>query len=58
MTKPRLVPEAPGYNAFHLGLETYRYEHELHFPWDSSVEGSHRVWLLHLGLWVLIWESK
>jgi hypothetical protein len=56
MTRPTFHRISRGHSAFHLGLETYRVDHEVHLPWASYDDGSHRTWILHLGFWILAWE--
>lgn len=57
MTKPRFYRNQRGYGEFHLGLETYRYEEEVHLPYTSYISDTYRVWTLHLGVWRLEWTA-
>lgn len=60
MTRPRFLPRTGTERearAFHLGLETYRYDEERHLPWASYIEDSYRVWCIHLGFWRIEWTA-
>lgn len=59
MTRPRFYRQSQGYGLFHLGIETYRYEEEIHHNWGGSSTGdSYRVWTIHLGFWSVDWTTR